>query len=79
MLIIIPILIATFAFFSILSVRSLNKLGFKVSSYYSFGRYLPGAGKWSVGIYVLILITLVGLLIFLSRFAPRLPDFPNHV
>lgn len=79
MLIIIPILIVTFILFSVLSIKSLNKLGFKFSSYYTFGKYFPGAGKWSVTIYVVILVILVSLLIFLSKFASRLPDFPNHV
>ena len=61
-----------FLIFSSLAIKSLNKLGFKISSYYTFGRYFPGAGKWSIILYIIILAALVGIVLVFSKYQLKL-------
>lgn len=47
-----------------ITLESLKKLKTDVIPYYPFGLFFPGAGKWSIG-YFLMVVLFLGLLIYL--------------
>lgn len=61
------ILLAVFAVFSYLALRSLAKLSPKFSHYYEFGGFFPKAGRWSIIVYAVILAIILSLVLYFGR------------